>query len=209
MQIRPERVTDQHEVLNLHRLAFGADGGEHGEQVAALVADLRRRVGPSTGLSLVAELDGTVAGHLMCTPALLDALPEQVTVEVLSPLGVLPDWQRRGIGSALVRRAVELLAARDVPALFLEGDPAYYRRLGFMAGGSLGYRRPSLRIPPAGFQVLQLPAHQPWMTGTLVYPQVFWDHDLVGLRGERLARASRPDQRERASQPDEHTNRPG
>ena len=125
----------------------------------------------------------------MCTPAILDAPREQVTVEVLSPLGVLPDRQRRGIGSALVRRAVELLAERGVPALFLEGDPAYYGRFGFQAGGPLGYRRPSLRIPPAGFQVLQLPAHQPWMTGTLVYPPVFWEHDLVGLRGERLAAA--------------------
>jgi len=150
---------------------------------------LRQLIDQQHGLSLVAEIAGTVVGHLMCTPAILDAPREQVTVEVLSPLGVLPDRQRRGIGSALVRRAVELLAERGVPALFLEGDPAYYGRFGFQAGGPLGYRRPSLRIPPAGFQVLQLPAHQPWMTGTLVYPPVFWEHDLVGLRGERLAAA--------------------
>ena len=180
-------------MLNLHRLAFGAQDSTHGEQVAGLVSDLRHLVTASAGLSLVAEMDGTLVGHLMCTPALVDALPELVTVEVLSPLGVLPRWQRRGVGSALVRRAIELLTARDVPALFLEGDPAYYGRLGFTAGAALGYRRPSLRIPPVAFQVIQLPAHQPWMTGTLVYPQVFWDHDLVGLRGERLDRACRPD----------------
>jgi putative acetyltransferase len=183
VRIRAEQPGDQ--VAELQRAAFTG----HGDQVAELVGRLRRLIDSRHGLSLVAELDGSPVGHLMCTPALLDAPSELVTVEVLSPLGVLPGWQRRGVGSALVRRAIELLAERDVPALFLEGDPAYYRRLGFSAGGPLGYRRPSLRIPPAAFQVIQLPAHQPWMTGTLVYPPVFWEHDLVGLRGERLAAA--------------------
>jgi putative acetyltransferase len=181
--IRHEQPGDQ--VAELQRSAFTG----HGDQVAELVGGLHRLIDQQHGLSLVAELDGMVVGHLMCTPALLDAPRELVTVEVLSPLGVLPGWQRQGVGSALVRRAIELLAERSVPALFLEGDPAYYGRLGFLAGGPLGYRRPSLRIPPAAFQVIPLPAHQPWMTGTLVYPPVFWEHDLVGLRGERLAAA--------------------
>jgi putative acetyltransferase len=183
VRIRTERPGDQ--VAELQRAAFTG----HGDQVAELVGGLRRLIDRQHGLSLVAERDEQVVGHLMCTPALLDAPRELVTVEVLSPLGVRPDHQRQGVGSALVRCAVELLAARDVPALFLEGDPAYYGRLGFLAGGPLGYRRPSRRIPPAAFQVIQLPAHQPWMTGTLVYPPVFWEHDAVGLRGERLAAA--------------------
>lgn len=181
--IRHEQPGDQ--VAELQRSAFTG----HGDQVAELVGGLHRLIDQQHGLSLVAELDGMVVGHLMCTPALLDAPRELVTVEVLSPLGVLPGWQRQGVGSALVRRAIELLAERSVPALFLEGDPAYYGRLGFLAGGPLGYRRPSLRIPPGAFQVIPLPARQPWMTGTLVYPPVFWEHDLVGLRGERLAAA--------------------
>jgi putative acetyltransferase len=183
--VRAETDADLDRVADLHRAAFGG----HGDRVAGLVTGLRRLITEQAGLSLVAESDGVPVGHLMCTPALLDAPQRLVTVEVLSPLGVLPGRQRQGVGSALVRRAVELLAARAVPALFLEGDPAYYSRLGFQAGGPLGYRRPSLRIPPAAFQVLQLPAHEPWMTGTLVYPPVFWEHDLVGLRGARLAAA--------------------
>ena len=66
--------------------------------------------------------------------------------------------------------------------VFLEGSPAYYSRFGFRAGGDLGFRRPSLRIPEPAFQVWPLAAYEPWMTGTLVHHRAFWDHDSVGLR---------------------------
>jgi len=49
-------------------------------------------------------------------------------------------------------------------------------------GGDHGFRKPSLRIPDAAFQVLKLPAYEPWMTGTFVYSPTFWEHDCVGLR---------------------------
>jgi putative acetyltransferase len=102
---------------------------------------------------------------------------------VLSPLGVVPERHGRGIGTALVRRGLELLARRAVPLVFLEGDPAYYSRFGFAPGGEQGFRRPSLRIPQAAFQAMRLPQYEPWMTGTLVYAEPFWRHDVVGLRG--------------------------
>jgi putative acetyltransferase len=57
-----------------------------------------------------------------------------------------------------------------------------YSRLGFVPGADLGFRKPSLRIPDAAFQVARLGTYQPWMTGTLVYAAPFWDHDAVGLR---------------------------
>ena len=72
--------------------------------------------------------------------------------------------------------------AASVPLVFLEGAPGYYSRFGFEQGSELGFRKPSLRIPDAAFQVLRLPAYEQWMTGTLVYSEVFWRHDAVGLR---------------------------
>jgi putative acetyltransferase len=172
LSVRPERPTDHPALRGLHRAAFGA----HGEMVVGLLDDLE------PGLSLVAEDGGQVVGHVRFSPALLDAPRELVPVQTLSPLAVLPGRQRQGVGGALVRAGLEQLAGTDVPVVFLEGDPGYYGRLGFVPGAGVGFRRPSLRIPPAGFQAFLLPAHRPWMTGTFVYPDVFWRHDAVGLR---------------------------
>lgn len=150
--------------------------------MADLVDSLRGLVTPGDGLSLVAECGGQVVGHVMFSRSLLDAPRRLVGVHVLSPLGVLPGFHRRGIGSALVRHGLGVLAEREVPLVFLEGDPGYYARFGFVPGGGLGFRKPSLRIPDGAFQVITFPGYEPWMTGTLVYAEAFWRHDAVGLR---------------------------
>lgn len=70
-------------------------------------------------------------------------------VQVLSPIGVMPERQNQGVGTALIRRGIELLSERDVPLVFLEGAPGYYSRFGFEPGAAHGFRKPSLRIPDA------------------------------------------------------------
>jgi putative acetyltransferase len=178
VDIRAEQPADEPAVRELHLAAFG----EEGRVVADLVDALRRRHSTQPSLSLVATDADRVVGHVLLTRSLLDAPRRLVDVQVLSPLGVQPERQREGIGAALVRRAVEVLEARGVPLVFLEGSPRYYPRLGFRPGGDLGFRKPSLRIPDAAFQALTLPAYEPWMTGTLVYSATFWRCDAVGLR---------------------------
>ena len=176
MQIRVEQPRDHGAILEIHHRAFGASGA----RVAALVDALRS--GDPAALGLVAELGDEVVGHVMFSRSLLDAPRRIVAVQVLSPLGVRPDHQRRGIGGALVRHGLQLLDGRAAPLVFVEGDPRYHARLGFTPGGPRGFRKPSLRIPDDAFQVVALAAHAPWMTGTLVYSSAFWDHDCVGLR---------------------------
>jgi putative acetyltransferase len=95
---------------------------------------------------------------------------------------VLPEHQRQGVGSVLIRAGLELMIKRRVPVVFLEGDPGYHSRFGFQAGGPQGFRKPSLRIPDAALQAIRLAGHEPWMTGTLVYAEAFWRHDCVGRR---------------------------
>jgi putative acetyltransferase len=69
-----------------------------------------------------------------------------------------------------------------VPLVFVEEAASSCSRLGFQPAADQGFRKPSLRIPDAAFQVLRLPAYERWMTGTLVYAEPFWKHDAVGLR---------------------------
>jgi putative acetyltransferase len=163
----------------VHELAFG----DHGKKVADLNEALRKTLDTEGGLSLVAERAGAVVGHVLFSTSLLDAPRELVKVPVLSPIGVLPELHGNGIGTALIRRGLEILDERGAPMVFLEGDPGFYSKVGFKAGGDLGFRRPSLRIPEPAFQVYPLAAQEEWMTGTFVYHRVFWDHDSVGLRG--------------------------
>jgi putative acetyltransferase len=183
MDLREELPGDRESVRDLHQRAFGDHGpDDHGIVVANLVDALRETIGPANGLSLVAEDDGQLVGHVMFTRSLLDAPRRLVEVQVLSPLGVMPEHQKRGIGSALVRHGLKVIAEQAVPVVFLEGDPRYYSRFGFEPGGDHGFRKPSLRIPDVAFQVIKLPGYQPWMTGTLVYAEPFWRYDCVGLR---------------------------
>jgi putative acetyltransferase len=177
-RIREERPDDHDQVRRVQNAAFA----HHEGRVGDLVDALRERLSRSNGLSLVATDKDIVVGHAMYTRCLLDAPQRLVDVQVLSPVGVLPESQRLGIGSMLITTGLEMLNARGVPLVFLEGSPSYYSRFGFVAGSELDFVKPSLRIPDAGFQVKVLQSYESWMTGTLVYSQTFWDLDFVGLR---------------------------
>jgi putative acetyltransferase len=166
---------DHSSVRDVHLAAFG----DHGPVVAGMVDEMLR---DPAALSVSETADNAIVGNVIFTRSLLDAPRRLVDVQVLSPLAVLPAYQKKGIGQALIRRGLDILDERGVPLVFLEGDPAYYVRAGFEPGARYGFRKPSLRIPDAAFQVYRLSAYEPWMTGTLVYSQTFWDHDCVGLR---------------------------
>jgi putative acetyltransferase len=187
IRLRAERPEDRMAIRDVVGQAFAEQ-----DVVPDLVDALRASTAWIEGLSFVAEGGVRVVGHVLLTRGLLDARERLVDVLVLSPLAVLPVMQGQGIGSALVRHALVAAEARGEPAVFLEGSPAYYQQFGFAPGGRLGFRRPSLRIPEPAFQVATTSAYQPWMTGTLVYPDVFWRLDCVGLRGERLDLSGAP-----------------
>jgi putative acetyltransferase len=183
--VRRARDSDAPAIRAVTTRAFDGNG-DHGEHVADLVDALA--AGPAR-VSLVAELDGEVVGHVLLSRAWIDVERELVEALVLSPLSVDPPVQHTGIGTGLVGAALAASEADAVPAVFLEGSWDYYSRFGFVAGDSRGFTRPSARIPGPAFQVVVLPAWQQWMTGAVVYPDAFWQADLVGLRGARLAEA--------------------
>jgi putative acetyltransferase len=173
--VRPEEPSDVDRVREVVAAAFGD------EPVAELL-DALRASSAWRELPFVAVRDGQVVGHVSYTRGWLDSPERLHEVLVLSPLSVHPDGQGHGVGSELVRRSLARLEDRPEPLVFLEGSPAYYGRLGFRAGGDAGFTPPSRRIPPAAFQYVPLPPYLSSMTGALVYPDAFWEHDSVGLR---------------------------
>ena len=158
--------------------AFGDD-----PTIGELLDGLRASWSWEDQLSFVALRGDEILGHVVFSHSFLDAPDRIVDVLVLSPVGVRTDVQREGVGTALITEALRLLAAtRPEPLVFLEGHPSYYPRFGFRPGHELGFTPASVRIPPAAFMVYPLPAYEPSMRGALVYADVFWRHDAVGLR---------------------------
>lgn len=182
--IRQERAEDHDAVREVHARAFG-----DGDRVPTLVDALRAAQASLVPLSLVATIDEQVVGHVMLSACRLDALPRLVDVLSLSPLGVLPQFQRKGIGTRLVARALGDADRQGIPLVFLEGSPHYYGKRGFVDATTAGFRPPTLRYPPGTFQVATLSSHEEWMTGTFVYSDTFWAQDCVGVRGDRLETA--------------------
>jgi putative acetyltransferase len=124
--IRDEAERDLAAIRTVHRLAFG------GESEGSLVDALR--VSGDAAISLVAEREDRVVGHV-----LLSRLHAPMRALALAPVGVLPDHQRQGIGSALIRAALERAQGDHWEAVFVVGEPAYYRRFGFCAEAARGH----------------------------------------------------------------------
>ena len=181
MTIRAAR--DDDDLTPVIRAAFGGEG--HGDDVAAIWAEVVR---DELGLaSLVEVRDGEIVGHVGLSRAWLDARRELVDIWMLSPLSVRPDLQGGGIGTALLAAAVDAARTGGAPMLVLEGSPTYYGSRGFERASRHGIRPASVRSPDAGCQLVLFDAHEGWMTGQVVYRDVWWRYDAAGLRDPRLA----------------------
>lgn len=126
MIIRPETPADYPAVARLHMRAFGQRAAE-----AVLVALLRQRASYTPDLSLVAELDGAIAGHVLFTPCVMPLLGQEVAAVLLAPLAVDPAYQRRGIGGALIEAGHQAARQRGAAVALLLGHPEYYPRFGY------------------------------------------------------------------------------
>lgn len=151
--VRRERAADALAARRVQAAAF--DPGDGTEAVEArLLDELRADDGWLPQYSHVAEIDGEVVGHVVCTRGYVDDLPALG----LGPIGVTPGLQRVGIGSALVRSVLGAADAGDEPLVALLGSPAYYSQFGFVASSALGIEPPEAAWG-AHFQVRTLDAY--------------------------------------------------
>jgi len=132
MILRPEREGDVDAIRTLTETAFRtaphADGTEH------LIIDRLRAAGALT-LSLVAEADGRVVGHVAFSPVTLS--DGSADWYGLGPISVYPAHQGKGIGGKLIQQGLARLKALGAAGCVLLGDPAYYSRFGFVSDSAL------------------------------------------------------------------------
>jgi putative acetyltransferase len=137
LMIRPERPGDQTDIARITLLAFDQTRGEE----AQMVARIRASADFIPELSLLALLEGVPVGHLLISRERLrtpDDQPTDVGVLLLGPISVLPEYQRRGIGGALIHSALPICQARPEPAVVLVGHSEYYPRFGFRPAREFG-----------------------------------------------------------------------
>jgi putative acetyltransferase len=172
LTVRAERAEER----DLIRTVVAAAFDDHGE-TAALVDSLRNSSVFIPDLSLVATLDVVVVGHVLVTSAeLVDEGNVRHRVLVLSPLSVLPQQQRQGIGAGLVRHALDCADAKGEEVVVLQGSPRYYPRFGFRDSRTLGVAMelPDWAPPEAGM-ACPLSAYRPSTRGRLIESQPFLD----------------------------------
>ena len=148
ISVREETADDMSAIRRVNELAFGQP------QEADIVDALRESCDES--LSLVADCDGEVAGHLLFTPVTIGTARGVVRGMGLAPMAVLPDRQRQGVGSALVRHGLEALRARSCPFVIVLGHPEYYPRFGFEPASTYDIKCQWDGVPSDAFLILVL-----------------------------------------------------
>lgn len=129
-KIRSEEEHDATTVHIVHEAAFPTDA-------EARLVDRLRQSGKAV-ISLVAELDGRVVAHVMFSPVTIEGAAVTASGVGLAPVAVLPERQRSGMGSALIRAGLDACRDRGCPFVVVLGAPAYYRRFGFRRADERG-----------------------------------------------------------------------
>lgn len=146
MMIRPEHIADYPAIASLNARAFDGRLGE-----GLIVAMQRQRHAFDPELSLVAELDGQVVGHALFNPTTVRLLDMPVRAVNLAPIAVLPGYQGRGIGAALIGEGHRIAREKGFSFSYLLGHTDYYPRFGYIpgmfGGASLSVDAAALAVP--------------------------------------------------------------
>jgi putative acetyltransferase len=161
--VRDERPLDREQIRQVNEAAFGRSDE----------ADLidRLRVDGAVLLSLVAEVDNQIIGHILFSRMTVETAKGPIAAVALAPMAVLPDHQRRQVGSELVHRGLAQLREQGERIVIVLGHIHYYPRFGFSSGKARNLSSP---FPPEAFMALELSAGAlEGLHGAVRYPSAF------------------------------------
>lgn len=167
--IRQEESKDNQDVFDLIKLAFrDLEISDHDEQ--DLVERLRLSDAFIPELSLVAELDGKVIGHILFTKIKVG----DKVVLTLAPLAVLPSMQGKGVGTALMNEGHRIACDLGFDAVIVVGHEDYYPRVGYVPAMDFGISMP-FDVPAESFMVLDLSGNAlDFLSGVVEFPLEFF-----------------------------------
>jgi putative acetyltransferase len=164
INIRPSTEQDYTKIAEIHTLAFSQ------ENEAKLVNEIRQSNRYIPELSLVAEINDFIVGHILLS--YIDLVGEQTRqVLGLAPVAIHPQFQRQGIGSALVQAGLDKADAMGEELVIVLGHPHFYSKFGFKSSVTYGIESP-FPVPEDVFMVKFLKNDQHYK-GKVVYPPAF------------------------------------
>ncbi|MBU2487660.1 MAG: N-acetyltransferase [Alphaproteobacteria bacterium] len=170
VEIRQSRPDDLASIEKLYPAAFPEED---------LLPLVRQLLAEEPGiLSLVAEAGDAMAGHILFTLCAITG--SDARAALLAPLGVAPELQRKGIGSALIREGLSRLERDGVTHVYVLGDPAYYGRSGFRTETGVAPPYPLPEEHRDAWQSLGLGSAPPPVHGKLQLPDVWMQPALWG-----------------------------
>lgn len=161
--VREEQPGDREQIRNVNQAAFGRS--DEADLIDSLFME------GAVLLSLVAEVDGQIAGHILFSRMSVETAEGSVAAVALAPMAVLPEHQGRTVGSQLVRRGLDQLRERGERIIIVLGHEHYYSRFGFSVEKARQLASP---FPPEAFLALEICAGAlAGVRGAVRYPDAF------------------------------------
>ena len=163
--VREELPSDVAAIREVNRAAFG------GEEEARLVDVLRSSA--CVLASYVAVAGERVVGHILFSPLVIETPEGERPAAALAPMAVLPEWQRRGLGSALVGAGLGACRRQGIGIVIVVGHPEYYPRFGFSAALARNLRSAYSDLGDAWMALELTPGALAGISGVVRYHEAF------------------------------------
>lgn len=166
-EIREEHKQDYEAVYTVNELAFKQ------ANEAQLVAALRKSAAFIPALSLVAVVDQTISGYILFTKIFIKNDSSTYESLALAPVAILPEYQQKGIGSALIRAGLQKAKELAYDSVIVLGHEHYYPKFGFEPAEKWQIKAP-FDVPSNVFMALELkPGALEKVSGTVEYAKEF------------------------------------